>query len=223
MKYLVLLLLLIALPVHAADPPIPANAVKHLPTLASELAKYWPDAPSRSVFAAQVETESCVSLKSKKCWTPFAELKTDREYGFGLGQITVTKSFDNFKAAKQLDSSLKEWQWENRYNAEYQLRTLVLMNKFNFSKFKWARDTHEQLAFMFAAYNGGVGGVLSDRSVCRTMPLCDGARWFGNVEHTSKKAKVAVKGYGLSFFQINRRYVAGMWTRNQKYINYIGE
>ena len=202
---------------------IPVNAATYLPVLAAQFDRYWPDVPSRSIFAAQVETESCVSLKSKKCWTPFAELKTDREYGFGLGQITVTKSFDNFKVAKGLDSSLKDWTWENRYNAEFQLRTLVLMNRFNFFKLKWAKDTHEQLAFMFAAYNGGLGGVLSDRSVCRATPLCDESRWFGNVEHTSKKAKVAAKGYGLSFFQINRNYVAGMWVRCRKYIPFIGE
>lgn len=220
MHALALLLLWVPL-VFAND--IPANAHTYLPVLAHELDTHWPDAPRRSVFAAQVETESCITLKHKKCWTPYAELKTDREYGFGLGQITITKSFDNYQAAKKLDSSLKDWAWENRYNAEYQLRTLVLTNRFNYAKFKWASDERERLAFMFAAYNGGVGGVLSDRSVCRAVHPCDESRWFGNVEHTSKKAKVAAKGYGLSFFQINRRYVAGMWTRNQKYINYTGE
>lgn len=201
---------------------LPANSYIYLPVLQKEIASHWPAMPQHSVLAAQVETESCITLKHKKCWSPFAELKTDRENGIGLGQLTVTKSFDNFTAARKLDSSLKDWSWENRYNAEYQLRTLVLMNKFNFGKFQWATDEHQRLAFMFAAYNGGVGGVLSDRAVCRVTPGCSPDIWFGSVEHTSKKAKLPVKGYGQSFFQINRAYVAGMWVRNLKYVEVIG-
>lgn len=222
MKNLLLCLLFFMGVAHAVG-DLPPNALTYLPMLGHEIDTYWPDAPSRSVFAAQVETESCITLKHKKCWTPYAELKTDREYGFGFGQITITKSFDNFTAARKLDSSLKDWTWENRYNAEFQLRTLVLMNKQAYSQFKWAYDGRERLAFMFAAYNGGVGGILSDRTVCKTVPSCDPNRWFGHTEHTSRKAKVAVKGYGLSFFQINRNYVKGMWSRNEKYIPYIGE
>lgn len=218
---LTMVLLLFGLSALAAE--IPPNAHKYLPVLAEQVAGYWPTAPYRSVFAAQVETESCISLRHPKCWTPYAELKTSREYGFGLGQITVTKSFDNFQAAKGLDSSLKNWAWENRYNAEYQLRTLVLMDRNNYNVFKWASDSKERMAFSFAAYNGGVGGVLSDRAVCKATPGCDPTKWFGHVENTSKKAKAPVKGYGLSFFQINRNYAKGMWVRNVKYIPFIGE
>lgn len=202
---------------------IPENAKQHLPTLRTVVEDYWADAPLRSTFAGQVEQETCVSLKHKKCWSPYAELKTDREYGFGLGQITVTKSFDNFKEAKKLDSSLKNWQWENRYNAEFQLRTLVLTDKFNFGKFAWATDSYERMAFALAAYNGGLGGVLSDRRVCSASSSCDPSKWFGQVEHTSKKAKVAVKGYGKSFFEINREYVRNILTvRRHRYITHMG-
>ena len=208
----------------AAEPAFIAGELKYLPVLNSELDKYWPEAPWRSVFAAQVRQESCISLKHSICWTPYAELKTSREYGFGLGQITVTKSFDNFKEAKKLDSSLKDWVWENRYNAEYQLRTLVLMDKFAWGKFFWASDSYERMAFTFAGYNGGIGGVLSDRAVCRTISLCRPERWFGNVELTSKKAKVAASGYGLSFFQINRNYVRNnMGPYRDRYYSYFKE
>lgn len=203
---------------------LPSNALLHLPTLMAQVQTYWPDAPMRSVFAGQVEQETCVSLKSKKCWSPYAELKTAREYGFGLGQITITKSFDNFKEAKKLDSSLKNWQWENRYNAEFQLRTLVLTDRINFGKFGWASDPYERMGFALAAYNGGVGGVLSDRSVCRTVTQCDPARWFGHVEKASRKAKVAASGYGKSFFEINREYVRNILTlRRFKYVPHTGD
>lgn len=200
------------------------NEALYLPVLRSEVVSYWPDASPKSAFAAQVQQETCPSLRSKKCWSPTAELKTEREYGFGLGQLTVTAKFDNFKEAKKLDPSMKDWQWENRYNAQFQLRTMLLMDKFNYGKFTWASSQRERMAFSFAAYNGGVGGVLSDRAVCRTTSGCNPDAWFGHVEHTSKKAKVASKGYGKSFFEINRLYTANiMGLRRDRYRAYFGE
>lgn len=188
------------------SPPFTANELKYLPVLRKEIAIHWPDAPRKAVFGAQVRKETCAGLKSKKCWSPTAELKTDREYGFGLGQLTVTAKFDNFKEAKKLDSTMAAWQWENRYDPSFQLRTLLLMDRGNYNRFSWATGTTERLAFTIAAYNGGIGGVLSDRTVCKATAGCDPNIWFGHVEHTSKKAKVPVSGYGQSFFQINRGY-----------------
>lgn len=205
-------------------PELPANALRYLPVLQQEIETHWPSAFRKSVFGGQIEQETCPSLRSKKCWSPNAELKTDREYGFGLGQITVTAKFDNFKEAKKLHPSMKDWTWENRYDAVYQIRTMVLMDRFNFNKFSWARDDNERMAFSFAAYNGGIGGVLSDRVVCRSSNTCDESRWFENVERTSRKAKVAANGYGKSFFEINREYVRNIMTvRHKKYVTRLGE
>jgi len=39
----------------------------------------------------------------------------------------------------------------------------------------------------------------------------DPGRWFGHVELTSLKARTAVKGYGQSFYEINRGYVRSIW------------
>ena len=50
--------------------------------LKSEINRAWPDLKPKSALAAQVEQETCVSLKSKKGWNQATELKTDREYGF---------------------------------------------------------------------------------------------------------------------------------------------
>lgn len=212
---------------YAACPPkvkFLANEALYLPVLDREVREYWKGEPLKSVFAAQVQQESCITLKHPKCWSPMAELKTSREYGFGLGQITITSRFDNFKEAKKLDTSLKDWAWENRYNAEFQLRTLVLMDFSNYSKFGWAENDLDRMGFALAGYNGGVGGVLSDRAVCKTVPGCNPNLWFGNVENTSKKAKLPVSGYGQSFFQINRSYVSnGLGFRRTRYLEYFGE
>lgn len=211
------MLTLVAATLVSAVALIP-NEKAYLPVLCVEVVQYWPEAPEKDTFPAQVQQETCPSLKSKKCWSPTAELKTSREYGFGLGQITVTKRFDNFKEAKKLDRSLANWTWEGRYNAQFQLRTLVLTNKFNYSKLSWAADSHERLALTFASYNGGLGGVLSDRGVCKATSGCDPSRWFNNIAKTSKKSKVTASGYGESFFSINRKYVSNiMFIRRERY------
>jgi len=197
---------------------LPPLAEVHAPTLRVELLQHWPEAPYKHMFGGQVEQETCISLRHSRCWSPTAELKTDREYGFGLGQITITSAFDNFQEAKKLDPTLGDWDWENRYNAQFQLRAMVLKDKFNFGKFSWAFEEYERMAFTFASYNGGVGGVLSDRRVCAVTEGCDVSKWFGHVEHTSKKAKVPKSGYGKSFFMINREYVVNILTvRSAKY------
>lgn len=225
MKLPTLLLSLLCMSTVSAQ-ELPPLAIQYLPVLEQEIDLRWPDAPLRSMLAAQVEQETCRSLTHSKCWSPYAELKTDREYGFGLGQITITKEFDNFLVAKKLDFTLKEWNWENRYDAEFQLRTLVLTNRFNYGKFDWILNPIHRLAFSTAAYNGGLGGTFADRRICRAMPIedCDPDIWFDNVEHTSRKAKVAKAGYGKSFFEINREYVKNiLLVRRFKYVSVLGE
>jgi membrane-bound lytic murein transglycosylase MltF len=76
----------------------------------------------------------------------------------------------------------------------------------------------DRFAMMFAAYNGGIGGVLSDIKVCESTSGCDPYKWFDNVEKTSLKAKTKVTGYGKSFFDINREYPRNiMFLRNRHY------
>ena len=219
------------LPVHPPllEPVCPivqltANEQQYLPVLSANTRLYWPELKWKSMLGAQVRQETCPSLKSKLCWSPHAELKTSREYGFGLGQLTVTAQFDNFKAAKKLNTTMKDWTWDNRYSAEYQLNALIFMDKFNYGKFSGSTDEKERLSFSFAAYNGGIGGVLSDKSVCRNTAGCDPNRWFDHVERTSKKAKVAVSGYGQPFFTINRLYVTHITGEyHLRYMPFFGE
>lgn len=202
----------------------PKQAFPHLPALQAEIDSHWPDTPGRAVFGAQVEQETCPSLSSKKCWNPRTELKTEREYGFGLGQLTVTKKFDNFAEARKLHPSLRDWQWQDRFDAARQLRTMVLMDKGAWRRLPFIENSTERLAMMFSAYNGGMGWVLADRRVCAATDGCNPDLWFGHVEAHSLKAKIAAKGYGQSFYQINREYVRNiMITRRQRYAAWFGE
>jgi hypothetical protein len=216
-----LLFLAFAGQARAGQPP--QKALEYLPVLQQEAATHWPDAPLQSALAAQVEQETCPSLTHRKCWNPRTELKTDREYGFGLGQLTVTSRFDNFAEARKLSPSLRDWQWEDRYDATRQLRTMVLMDRAAWRRFSFA-EGRERLAMALAAYNGGAGGVLSDRRVCAAVEGCDPNKWFGHVEQHSLKAKVAAKGYGKSFFEINREYPRNiLGFRRDRYAAWFGE
>ena len=197
--------------VHAAD--LPPNALKYLPILQAEQRDWWPGMSLPSALGAQVEQETCVSLKSPRCWSPRAELRTSRERGVGLGQITKTSRFDALAEIRAANPhALKGWDWNRDalYDPRFQLRALVLKDLQAWNAMQGAAATQDRLAFTFAAYNGGIGGVLSDRQVCRGTPGCDFGRWFGHVERTSLKAKSVAAGYGKSFYQINREYVVNV-------------
>lgn len=204
---------------------VPLAALALLPILNQELDTYWPTMPLRSSMAAQIEKESCITLKHSKCWNTRAELKTDREYGFGLGQITITKKFNVFEELKASNKGLRDWKWEDRFDARYQLRAVVVKDLQSYERIKGSATPIDRLSFTYSAYNGGLGGVIKDRSLCANTKGCDNSRWKGHVELTSFKSKVAVKGYGQSFYQINRGYVdqlIELQPRRAKYIPYMG-
>lgn len=209
---------------------LPQNALDNLPILQSEKDKYWPTHPMPSTLGAQVEQETCISLRHSRCWSPRAELKTSRENGVGLGQITRAFNLNGtirFDALAELKSSfpkeLEDFNWTyNLYDPRLQLRALVLKDKQNYQLIQRSASEKDRLAFSYAAYNGGLGGLNSDRQVCAATPGCDPGRWFGNVENTSLKAKRAVDGYKKSFFEINREYVTNvMEVRRPRYELYL--
>jgi hypothetical protein len=195
-----------------------ARANPLVSVLVQEQQTLWPDVPAPWTMAGQVEAESN--------WKPTAELKTSREHGAGLGQLTrVYRAdgsivFDRLADARKLHPSLADWSWEDRFDAARQLRALVLMNKIEWRVTVGAAAEDDQWAFVLCAYNGGRGGLSRDRSLCSGTEGCDPSKWFGNVELNSWRAKTAVSGYGRSFFQINRDYVKSILTKRRlKYVD----
>lgn len=195
---------------HGAEPPRAALAL--LPVLKAEQVAYWQGMPYPSILGSQVEQETCPSLTHRQCWNSHAELKTSREYGFGLGQITITSRFDNLAVSRGLDPSLRDWRFEDRFDAGRQLRVIVLMDRGIHGRIKGAATPADQVQFMLGAYNGGEGGLSSDRRMCVQTAGCNPGRWFGHVERTSLKARAKVQGYGQAFFDVNRGYVSNIWT-----------
>lgn len=205
---------------------LPPNAIKYIPDLARVLNEDWPTMKSQSIIAGQIEQESCISLNSKGCWNPTTELKTSAEYGFGLGQLTIAYKkdgsvrFNNFDEMKRRFPALNGWKWENRYDPFYQIRTIVLMDRGLYNGVKWpVASQTEQYAFMLSGYNGGMGGVMQDRTLCTKTVGCDPSKWFGHVEKNSFKTRIKQHGYGQSAFKINRGYVRSvMFDRRNKYM-----
>jgi len=209
---------------RAAEPPAAAMAL--LPVLKAEQVRLWPAMPLPSALGAQVEQETCASLKSRWCWSPRAELRTSREQGIGLGQLTRAFRADGstrFDALAEIRArfphELAGLSWDAPYDPGLQLRALVLKDRQGFQAVQGTATPGDRLAMAFSAYNGGLGGLASDRKACAGTPGCDPGRWFGHVERTSLKAKAAVPGYGKSFFAINREYVVNvMQVRRVRYL-----
>lgn len=154
---------------EAAEPS--ALAQRHLPVLVEAFNQHWPDAPYRHYAAGQIEQESG--------WKERAELKTSREYGFGLGQITQTSRFDNFREAQKL---FPAWRWEDRFNVRYQLGYAVITDRANFKRVsRLMVDDDSRWRALLVAYNAGFGTVLQRRALAiRTGAPHD--RWAGGLE-----------------------------------------
>jgi hypothetical protein len=211
---------------------MPTGAELYAPVLVERQRAIWPPAPEPWTIAGLIEQESCITLRHSKCWNPYAELKTHREYGFGMGQITVayhpdgSERFNIFTELTTAHASLRDWKWEQRHDAGYQLTAIVEMTRAIWRRLNTdlgATNT-DHWAFVLAAYNGGTGGLLQDRRLCRNTPGCDAKRWFGHVELTSVKSRVPQKGYGnRSWYEINRSHVKNVLTvRRAKYQRFWG-
>lgn len=221
------LLLLFSGRLHAQDVHtyIPRGAQLYAPQLATEQQRLWPDHPAPETLAGLVEQESCLSLTHPRCWNPASRLKTSREEGAGMGQITRawrpngTLWFDSLADMRTRHPELQGWAWSNVYTrADLQLRAIVLMSRDNY----WAlrrvvTDPLAAITFTDAAYNGGLGGVQSERRACGLKAGCDPQQWFGHVEHTCTKSRAALYG-NRSACDINREHVhLVMRVRSSKY------
>jgi len=205
---------------------VPPNALYHLPTLVPLVREHWPSLSMPELLPGQIEKETCITAKHKKCWSRFAELKTSREYGFGLPQLTIaynadgTERFNSFNDARNLSPELADWRFEDRFDGRKQLLTVVLRDKMEYARITGAETEQDRLTFFLVSYNGGAGGLMKDRRLCAAQPgkVCNPNKWFGNVELYSYKSKVAQPGYGRSFFEISRSYPKDiLFNRAPKY------
>ena len=163
---------------HAQAGKIPSGFYKYGHQLKTEQQKYWPTHPDASKLAALIEQESCVSMKSSRCWNPSSRLKTNREEGAGFGQITRAYRADGslrFDALaslqQQYSSELAGWSWGNVYaRPDLQLRAIVLMSRDAVKPFRLANDA---LQMGDSAYNGGIADVQKARRACALIPGCD--------------------------------------------------
>ena len=209
---------------RAATPP--PTALPLIPVLLKEQQRLWPDMLLPSALGAQVEQETG-PCPSKHCWSPRAGLHTSREQGLGLGQLTRAfypsgrTRFDALSdLVKAYPEELRGLSWQTPYDPVLQLRALVLKDYQGWGLILRTANPREHLAMTLVAYNGGGGGLNSDRVQCSATPGCNPGIWFGNVEHTSLKAKVRADGYGKSFFEINREYPRNiLGSRRERYLS----
>lgn len=215
------LLLVFAPRAHAAT--LPDGFTAYGPILKAEQRRYWPDHPDPAILAALVEQESCASLKSPRCWNPTARLKSAREEGAGMGQITRayradgSLRFDSLAGLRgQYGSELAGWSWDNVYQRpDLQLRAVVLMSRDSAKVF---RGSAGWLAFGDAGYNGGVAGVQKERRACKLSAGCDPSKWFAHVENHCLKSRQPLYG-NRSACDINREHVRNvLLVRRAKYV-----
>lgn len=197
---------------------LPPNAIKYSPLLVAEKTTYWNDMKLVSIMGAQIEQETCTSLRSATCWSPLAELKTSREKGIGFGQLTKAYSsngvirFDALKALlNKYPKELRGYSWSSFKDPTLSMRAYVLMIRDTNKAIKGAASQLDQFAFSLSAFNGGAGGLSNARLSCRAKAGCDSTKWFDNVENTGLQSKMVLPGYGgQSPFSINRTYVSNV-------------
>jgi len=208
---------------------IPINAKPLLPILVKEQKLYFSDLPTPWYLGGLIEQESCISLTHSRCWSPTSQLKTSRELGIGLGQITISYAAngkvrgDNLADLRQRHySELKEMSWSNiKQRTDLQIRSIILMTRDNYKKLYNVPSTDERINFADAAYNGGMGGLNKDRRLCGLTKNCNPQIWFKNVEITCAKSKKAIYG-NRNACMINREHVYNVrYLRMNKYEPYF--
>lgn len=196
-----------------AKAAIPDRAHQHLPTVAAELRQHWPAVPMVEYIPGLIEHESCISLTHSRCWSPTSRLKTPREEGAGLGQLTRawrpdgSTRFDALAEMQAAHPALRDLSWGNVYSRpDLQIRAVVLKVRGDFGTLRDVTDQLERLAMADAAYNGGIGGLQAERRACRMSPGCDPGRWHGHVERQCLKSRAPLYA-GRSACDINRHHV----------------
>lgn len=170
---------------------IPQKAYNYREFLIQESRAVWGlNAPS-SAFAAQIHTESLWNEKAKS----FA------------GALGLTQFMP--QTADWIGSVYVELKNGSPYNPKWAIRALVRYNKWHFEKIQ-AADFANRMAFVFSAYNGGLGWVLKDRKKAKKAGL-NPFVYFDSVETVNA-------GRNKRAFTENRAYVKYIKERERTYI-----
>jgi hypothetical protein len=221
-------MLLFAGQVHAQDVRtfVPPRCLENLKVLQAERQRVARDGIQTEQLAALIEHESCISLKSSRCCSGRAQLKSAREEGASLLQITRAYRADGtvrFDALQELKDKhpalLAEWSWENVYQRDdLANRAVVLKMNDNFRIFRsLGVEPGPAAHFADQGYNAGNGGVQAERRACALTPGCKPGEWFGQVELHCLKSRAALYG-GRSACDISRHHTRDViFTRAPKY------
>ena len=205
---------------------IPNNAKKYIPYVYLESRRLLPNFKMYPYFPALIEHESCITLCNKRCWNSKSRLKTKREEGAGLGQIT--RAWKNGKIRfdtlsylkKKYRKELNKLNWNNIYNKpKLQIRAMLLLWRENYYKFPKNIDFINRLAFTDASYNQGFYRTYKDRQLCKLKRNCNPKIWFNNVESTCTASKRKLYG-NRSACDISRHHVKDVFNRIPKYYFY---
>lgn len=211
--------------VHGAY--IPPQAFTYSDTIKQELDKRFSELPKYEYVPALIEHESCISLTHRRCWNPKSRLKTSREEGAGLGQLTRAYNpngslrFDKLSELRgKYKRDLSELSWGDVYSRpDLQIRSIVLMLREDYGKLYDVPDSMNRLAMVDNAYNGGMGGLQKERRACSLTKGCNPNVWFGHVEKHCLKSKKALYS-GRSVCEISRHHTSDVLkARLPKYID----
>ena len=209
----------------SARAQVPERALQYLPTVAAETRTHWPELPLPAYVPGLIEHESCITLRHSRCWSPTSRLKTPREEGAGLGQLTRAwhpdgrTRFDALAELRDRHAALRGLDWATIYQRpDLQIRALVVMSRGNWQALRLVQDPMQRLAMTDAAYNGGLGGVQRERRACQVAAACDPQQWWGHVERHCLKSRQPLYA-GRSACDINRHHVHDVLkVRAPKYV-----
>jgi len=180
---------------------IPQQARTYAPMLKAEQVRFWAAHPQPDMLAGLVEQESCLSLTHSRCWNPSSRLKTAREEGAGLGQITRayrkdgSERFDALAEMRAAHRELSELTWANVYTSpDLQLRAIVLKVQDDFKALAMITDARARLDFADGSYNAGRGRIADRRRACGLKAGCNPQVWFANVEKVCLTGAVPLYG-----------------------------
>lgn len=204
---------------------IPPQAFQYLPKYKVEIEAFLPDFPYEEYFPGLTEHESCPHLKHPKCWNSKSRLKSAREEGAGLGQLTRTWDkqgnlrFDTLNDLKRTyKNQLKELSWENVYDRpDLQIRAIILLTGQNYKRFLTVKDPFERVAFTDGSYNAGYGRINKRRIACDLQKDCDPEKWFGHTENINLTGKEALYGTRTAADILNHHVKDVLKTRMPKY------